>query len=145
VLHRNDGLTHVPCAGLRANRDGTARAFVPVVSDDVLLLVAMADRCRDIISTKRQSEVTQPPSLQPEHLLWMCRQVVAHRNDWRATKVHRWIGFVQAALIAGGMLDLHEAKAMFDQAKIAYGVPDDDLLDHLDPSSPFRLELGGQG
>ena len=115
------------------------------MSDDVLLLVAMADRCGEVISTKGRADATQPASLQPEHLLWMCRQMVKYRNDWPATKVHRWIGFVQAALIAGHMLELHEVKAMFDRAKNEYGAPDEDLLDHLDPHSAFRLELGGEG
>lgn len=115
------------------------------MSDGVLLIVAMADKCREIISARGMTDAGQPRSLQPRHLEWMCREVVMRSNDWPASKIHRWIGFIQAAMIAGRMLDLHEVKAMFDEAKNAYGASDDDLLDHLDPGSGFRLEIGGQG
>ena len=115
------------------------------MSDDVLLIVAMANKCRAVISERGKTEPDQPPSLRPAHLLWMCNEIVAHRNDWPATRIHRWIGFVQAGLVAGRILNLAEVKAMFDEAKNAYGPPDQDLLDHLDPELSFRLDIGGQG
>jgi hypothetical protein len=75
----------------------------------------------------------------------MCREIIGHTRDWPATKVHRWIGFVQAALIANQMLDLDGAKQMFDAAKNAYGAMSEDLVDHLDPTSDFEFDIGGQG
>ena len=109
------------------------------------LIVAMAEDCSDRIRASAQSGAGQPASLRPEHLLWMCKEIVSHAEDWPATKTHRWIGFVQGAMIANRMLDLDGAKAMFDRAKQAHGTPDADLLDHLDPDSSFQFELGGQG
>jgi hypothetical protein len=46
------------------------------------------------------------------------------------------------------MLDLDELKGMFDEAKRAHGEASDnleDLLDHLDPTNSFELDIGGQG
>jgi hypothetical protein len=34
---------------------------------------------------------------------------------------------------------------MFDGAKNAFGAPDADLIDHLDPDDDFYLDIGGQG
>jgi hypothetical protein len=38
-------------------------------------------------------------------------------------------------------------QAMFDEVKKEYGVDsaDDDLIDHLDPESSFKFDIGGQG
>ena len=114
------------------------------MSDDKLLIAAMADKCLQTIAWERPGR-DQPPSLQPEHLEWMCREISRHARDWPATKVHRWIGFVQGALIANQMLDLEGAKRMFDDAKNAFGQMDQDLVDHLDPTCSFELDIGGQG
>jgi hypothetical protein len=46
------------------------------------------------------------------------------------------------------MLDLDGLKAMFDQAKAAHGETSEDLedlIDHLDPTSSFEFDIGGQG
>jgi hypothetical protein len=111
------------------------------------LIVAMADRCRRMIQPAQASDVDRPAGLQPRHLLWMCDQIAEHAIDWPATKLHRWIGFVQGAMLANRTLDVHAAKAMYDEAKSQYGeIPEDkDLVDHLDPASSFRMDLGGQG
>jgi len=115
------------------------------MSDDALLIAAMADKCLETIRAWKEPGQGQPAALQPTHLEWMCHQISRHARDWPATKVHRWIGFVQAALIANRMLDLAGAKRMFDDAKQAFGAMDEDLVDHLDPTSSFRVDLGGQG
>ena len=54
---------------------------------------------------------------------------------------------VQWAMMANGMREINGAKAMFDEAKNAYGGPgeDHDMIDHLDPSSSFGMDIGGQG
>ena len=46
-------------------------------------------------------------------------QIEEHAEDGPATKLHRWIGFVQGAMLANRMLDLDGLKAMFDDAKAA--------------------------
>jgi hypothetical protein len=108
-----------------------------------MLSTAMAQRCKQLIGEWDQSLAGLPPSLEPTHLIWMCNQIVLHTDDWPATKQHRWLGFVQAAMIANHMLDLASAKKMFDRTVV--DEIDGDLVDHLDPSSPFRLEIGGEG
>ena len=115
------------------------------MSDNSLLMTAMAERCRDMIRAWEAPSLDQPASLQPKYLEWMCGKIATHASEWPASKAHRWIGFIQGAMIANGMIDLDGARRMFDGAKNAYGKADEDLLDHLDPDSSFELDIGGQG
>ena len=109
------------------------------------LVVAMAEECRRILVTWEDSESNLPDSTRRPHLERMCAKIEANADDWPATRLHRWIGFIQCALIANGVIDLKEAKRMFDRAKVAYPESDDDLLDHLDPTNSFELDIGGLG
>lgn len=110
-----------------------------------LLLTAMARECRELLSRSHHRDLGLPASLEPAHLEWMCDTIELRAEDWSATKLHRWIGFIQAGMIANRMLDLKEAKAMFDESKIAFGELGDDLTDHLDPASSYELDIGGEG
>lgn len=113
-----------------------------------LLVVAMAEQCRRLIQKWEKPAPDLPRALQPEHLLWMCNKIEEHAEDAPATKLHRWIGFVQGAMLANRMLNLDGLKAMFDEAKRAQEEARDDLedlTDHLDPSSSFEFDIGGQG
>ena len=109
-----------------------------------LLIVAMAEHCRSRILQWDTPDLSLPKALHPQHLLWMCDQIEEHAEASPATKLHRWIGFIQAAMLANRMLDLERVKAMFDDAKVAHGESNDDLLDHLNPQSLFELEIGGE-
>lgn len=113
-----------------------------------LLIAAMAERCQNIIQEKPEdTRFGLPESLRPNHLRWMCKQIIEHAEDWSTNKSHRWIGFVQAGMIANYMLDLDGAKTMFNKLREQYGATanDQDLLDHLDPSKSFEMETGGEG
>lgn len=112
-----------------------------------LLIVAMAEQCRSLIATGKPIDSTLAKPLQAKHLLWMCSRIAENAGRWPMTKLHRWIGFVQSGMMANGLLDLNGAKAMFDEAKNAYGAngEDQDLIDHLDPGDSFEMEIGGQG
>jgi hypothetical protein len=110
-----------------------------------LLVTAMARECKDQILAWQARESDLPTPLQPQHLLWMCDTIEKHTEDWPATKLHRWIGFVQCAMMAHRMFDLEGAKAMFDKAKTAHGEVNEDLVDHLDPKNSFEFDIGGEG
>lgn len=110
-----------------------------------LLIVAMAERCRETLLKQQGGSPPLPLSLQPKYLLWMCGTLETQVEDWPATRLHRWIGFIQAGMMANGMIDLPEAKRMFDDAKIAHGDMHDDLVDHLDSSVFYEVDLGGEG
>lgn len=111
-----------------------------------LLIVAMAEQCKALVKESERADNDLPQALHPQHLLWMCEQIEQHAEDWGPPKLHRWIGFVQAGMLANGMLDFEGAQAMFDAAKNAYGANgDDDLIDHLDPASSFNVDIGGEG
>jgi hypothetical protein len=113
-----------------------------------LLVVAMAEECKRVIQQWDQPAPDLPKALQPKHLLWMCNTIEEHAEDGPVTKLNRWIGFVQAAMLANRMLDLDGLKAMFDDAKRAHRKTSEDLedlTDHLDPTSSFEFDIGGQG
>jgi hypothetical protein len=113
-----------------------------------LLIRAMAERCLNIIQDKPEDvRFGLPNTLAPEHLRRMCKLIVEHAEDWPPIKLHRWLGFIQAGMIANLMVDLDGAKAMFNKVKGEYGpiTKDQDLLDHLDPTKSFEFEVGGQG
>ena len=111
-----------------------------------LLIVAMAQQCRALIGESQNADSDLLPALHRNHLLWMCECIEKHVEEWPVTKLHRWIGFIQGGMLANRMLDFDTAKSMFDEAKNAYGVSgaDEDLLDHLDPTSDFELDIGGE-
>jgi hypothetical protein len=112
-----------------------------------LLVVAMAEQCRALIQKSTAADSDLPRALRRHHLLWMCDRIEKQAEEWPVTKLHRWIGFIQAGMLANRMLDFAGAKAMFDEARDAYGIngPDENLLDHLDPASSFELDIGGEG
>jgi len=117
------------------------------VEQSNLLIVAMAERCRNIIQDKTEdSRFGLPVALRPQHLRWMCNEIAEHAGEWSTNKSHRWIGFIQAGMIANYMLDLDAAKAMFNKLREQYGAiaNDQDLLDHLDPATEFEIEPGGE-
>lgn len=110
------------------------------------LVVAMAEKCRSLLL--EESNVPDgdlPEELRRTHLLWMCRMIEEHAEDGPATKLHRWIGFLQGAMLATRVLDGDTLKTMFDEAKRAHGDMGEDLMDHLDPTSLFEIDIGGQG
>lgn len=109
-----------------------------------LLVIAMAEKCKAIIAAGHAPETGMPEPLRLTHLEWMCDNVVSHADNWRAGKLHRWIGFIQCAMIANGLLDLESARAMFNEAKVAYGDAGEDLLDHLNPQNPYEVDIGGE-
>jgi hypothetical protein len=111
------------------------------------LATAMAQKCAAVIGELQSANNDLPKPLRPAHLVWMCKQVEAHAANWSAAHVHRWIGFIQSAMLANRVIDLDGLRSMFDEAKRDYGAPeeDSDLLDHLDAESFFNFEVGGQG
>lgn len=112
------------------------------------LIASMAAQCRSAIRNSNAVEVSGlPKALRPKHLLWMCKKIEQHAQDWSATRLHRWIGFVQCGMMANGMLDIGGAKAMFEHAKQTHGLcaQDQDLIDHMDAQGSSEFEIGGEG
>jgi len=110
-----------------------------------LLVVAMAEKCRAVIQESHEPALNLPKPLRPKHLDWMCYNITKHVEDWPATKLQRWIGFIQGAMMANRMLDLDGLREMFDKAKVAHGEINEDLIDHLNADSSFEVDIGGEG
>jgi hypothetical protein len=117
------------------------------MQDPSASIAAMAEKCRSLIEGYNIAGKDFPRALLPKHLLWMCDQIEKHAAKWPDTKLHRWIGFVQCAMLANGILDLAGIKKMFDSVKNEYLITsaDQDLTDHLDPDNTFDIDVGGQG
>lgn len=112
-----------------------------------LLVVGMAQQCKALIHDSEQSDLNLPRALHPQHLMWMCERILEHAEEWPRTKLHRWIGFIQCGMMANQILSFREMQTMFTEVKKEHEVhsADDDLIDHLDPKSSFKLDIGGQG
>lgn len=112
------------------------------------LVAVMAADCRQVILQHQHHVPELPGALQPPHLLWMCGQIEEHAAQGASTRLHRWIGFIQAGMLANRMLQLEEIKTMFDEVKRQrhQSIEDNEsLVDHLDPTSSFEFDIGGQG
>ena len=111
------------------------------MSNQILLLREMVDQCRQLVRRLPGADSNMPLPFRQEHLFWMCDQLNEHTESWPETRLHRWIGFIQAALLANDVLDLDGLKNMFDKAKVAYGKMGEDLFDHLNPDSTFEFDM----
>lgn len=111
------------------------------------LIVEMALQCLKTLRTSDEEVFKLPLPLHPKHLIWMCEQVADHAEHSSLTKLHRWLGFIQAGLLANGMLTLDDITHMFDEVKARHADyrQDEDLADHLNLENSFEIELGGQG
>lgn len=112
--------------------------------NDRALMQAMAKDCRGVIEGSKGHPASLPQELRVRHLLWMCDQIEAQADQDDLARLNRWIGFVQAGLLANEMLTLEELRTMFSLAKDQHSDVAD-LIDHLDPASSFGLDIGGQG
>ena len=112
-----------------------------------LLITAMSEQCIALILKSEATGVELPDVLHSQHLLWMCDQIINNVECWSDLKLHRWLGFIQSGMLANQILSFVELKRLFVDAKSAYAdnSDDHDLIDHLDPHSSFRLDLGGEG
>lgn len=117
------------------------------MEDTRLLIAEMAAKCQVVIRGSNEEEGSLPKALHPKHLLWMCEQIRKHAQGSPETRLQRWIGFVQAGILANRMLDLEQIKAMHDEVYKSQGVSseDRDLIDHLDVKNSFEFDIGGQG
>jgi hypothetical protein len=110
-------------------------------------IAAMAAECCAVLKQSNDDEPKLPRPLHSTHLLWMCGQIQTQAKNWPVSRLHRWIGFVQAGILTNRILDLDAIKAMFDEVKrsTAAIAEDVDLIDHLDVEHTFSLDIGGQG
>ena len=116
------------------------------MSDALRIVTAMAGECRELIRQRAVPASDLPETLSVDHLSWMLDQICFHAEDWSATKLHLWLGFVQSGMIANGILDSTIVREMFGQIRAACSVDDvdQDLIDHLDPENSFSLDIGGE-
>lgn len=70
-------------------------------------------------------------------------KITENAEEWPIHKTFMRIGYVQGLMVAGGV-DVAEIRQMVaDSYSVHHAYCD--LLDHNDPTSPFYLEIGGEG
>ena len=118
------------------------------MNNRILVVVAIAAKCRRVIQVFDDFDSRLPDALQQEHLLRLCDWIEERAEDIPANKLHRWIGFVQGAMLAHRMLQFDDLRATAQKARLADAKANEeseDLLDHLDPTNSFEFDIGGQG
>lgn len=67
-----------------------------------------------------------PPHGDPEHLAWMVDQIAVNINTWPIDKSARWLGFIQAMMVAQSWITVDEerdrTRPIFHQAYIDEGL-----------------------
>lgn len=61
-----------------------------------------------------------PEELRPSHAMWMCNMILANKETWGSTRMHRWVGFIQAVLILSGVTGLEWEKNRVRELKKTY-------------------------
>jgi hypothetical protein len=56
----------------------------------------------------------------PAYLLWMCDQIVEKSQEWPATRLHRWVGYIQGCLVHGGISTLEDEKTAVREVKKSF-------------------------
>jgi hypothetical protein len=103
-----------------------------------LTFVALARRCKQRIEESTAADPDLPASLRVGHLLWMCSRIELASDRTSLVRLNRWLGFLQGAMMANGIIDLSTAKNIFAEASIANGESEEVWLEHLDPQSALH-------
>lgn len=67
---------------------------------------------------------TEPPesNVSVHHLIWMCDQVITRAGyvpkEMSATKLHRWIGYIQGVMVARGFTTVERERAEYKELKV---------------------------
>lgn len=89
------------------------------------LAVGVAEHAREQIETwqrhdTRSDSAEFPEGTGPEHLLWMCEQIISNQDVWPESKLHRWAGYIQGCLVCHGFSTLEGEKDAVRQLKNSY-------------------------
>lgn len=108
------------------------------------LAIEVAAACREQLELLAANSAGRDAAVQCA--LSLCRNLERRVDKWPETRLHRALGFIQGVLVARGASSYHEQMALVDNFKVAFPEDaDEELLEHWNPRSPFRLDLGGQG
>lgn len=107
----------------------------------------MADLIRAWIKQFNNQRLDVPPEVQPQSLLMLCERLAKNTEiaDYPMTKLHRWIGHVGGCLMATRVATKEQLKKIMDDSRHLFGEePDEELMAHLDPANPFKIDIGGE-
>ncbi len=116
-----------------------------------LLAIQIAEELEEQIKlwqTTFSIELDVDASTHPDRLLEMLEKLVrkAHQDEWPVAKLHRWLGWVMGCMACHSIAGHERLKEIVSHAKLHFGEKDDDeLRDHHNPDSTFRLDIGGEG
>jgi hypothetical protein len=96
-------------------------AIVPAKQIRREWIKAVADRFRDHIESWDEPTGRLPEVLRPDNLLRICGTIEANAKNWSSAKLFRRIGFVEAAIIAAGILSAEEVWALIEEITELHG------------------------
>lgn len=107
-----------------------------------MLAIETAGQCKQLLD--RYVESSGPADEAVRCAIALCKHIESRAGTWPDTRLHRALGFVQGVLVARGLSSYDDQMAMIDGVKVAFPESrDEELEDHRNPKSPFRLDLGG--
>ena len=98
--------------------------------------------------TFNNPSVEAPDECQPAYLLDLLQKVekLGHEAECCATKLHRLLGYIHGVMVALNICGAERIRHMVQDAKKHYAEEEDvDLIAHHDKTSPFFLDIGGEG
>jgi hypothetical protein len=104
-----------------------------------------AEQIREMIDPHRQIDARQEVSGDTvHHFLWMCDQITSGAVEGR--KSHRWLGYLQCAMVFSGQWDLDDMKNLSRSAIERF--PDDvptvaDVIEAVQALPPNRRKVIG--
>ena len=109
-----------------------------------LLAIEVAAACHEQLELLAANSAGRDAAVQCA--LSLCRNLERRVDKWPETRLHRALGFIQGVLVARGASSYEEQMARIDKLKVAFPEDaDEELQEHLDPESPFWLDLGEPG
>lgn len=63
-------------------------------------------------------DAANPTSL--HHAAWMCEEIISQGTSWPSTRLHRWIGFVQAVFMMNSLVTLDDEMDRVRELKREY-------------------------
>lgn len=109
-----------------------------------ILAIEVAEAWRETLEELAQEQDGQDEAVRCA--LSLCCNLERRAETWPESRLHRALGFVQGVLVARGVTSYADQLALINGLKVAYPEDtDEELQEHLDPKSPFQLDLGGPG
>lgn len=81
------------------------------------IAVAYAQHLLDKLEKAATDDYTIETTISVVHLKWMCQQIIERVNEMSATKLHRWIGYIQGVMVVRGFTTVLQERTDYKEVK----------------------------